>query len=261
MCSFINHIQLEIVIDDVVIVPKPVVRDLGLLIDSHLLLKNQVNQVCKCAWSAIRKIGRIRSHLTQDVFERLVHAFITSKLDSCNSILYGLPSCELDKLQRVQNAAARLVTMASKSDHITPILFKLHWLPVKERITFKLLLITFKALHGQAPSYISELLNIYQPSRSLRSSSLKYLSVPKHALLYPTVIERFLSRQLNSGTLYLITLDLLKISTLLKLGLKLSFLRERLICISQMFYSFHFIVMAFHLFQLIFSPCIFQVFK
>ena len=97
----------EIVIDDVVIVPKPVVRDLCLLIDSNLLLKNQVNQVCKCAWSAIRKIGRIRSHLTQDVCERLVHAFITSKLDSCNSILYGLPSCELDKLQRVQNAAAR----------------------------------------------------------------------------------------------------------------------------------------------------------
>ena len=135
----------EIVIDDVVIVPKPVVRDLGLLIDSHLLLKNQVNQVCKCAWSAIRKIGRIRSHLTQDVSERLVHAFITSKLDSYNSVLYGLPSCELDQLQRVQNVAARLVTMASKSDHITPILFKLHWLPVKERITFKLLLITFKA--------------------------------------------------------------------------------------------------------------------
>lgn len=169
----------EIVIDDVVIVPKPVVRDLGILIDSHLLLKNQVNQVCKCAWLAIRKIGRIRPYLAQDVCERLVHAFITSKLDSCNSILYGLPSCELDKLQRVQNAAARLVTMASKSDHITPILFKLHWLPVKERITFKLLLITFKALRGQAPSYISELLNIYQPSRSLRSSSLKYLSVPK----------------------------------------------------------------------------------
>ena len=125
-------------------------------------------------WSAIRKIGRIRPHLTQDVCERLVHAFITSKLDSCNSILYGLRSCELDKLQRVQNAAARLVTMASKSDHITPILFKLHWV----------LFITFKALHGQAPSYINELLNIFQliqPSRSFRSSSLKYLivSVPK----------------------------------------------------------------------------------
>ena len=73
----------------------------------------------------------------------------------------------------------RLITIASKSEHITPILFNLHWLPVKELITFKLILITFKALHGQAPSYISELLNIYQPSCSLKSSSLKYLSVAK----------------------------------------------------------------------------------
>ena len=130
---------------------------------------------------------------------------LISLVDSCNSILYGLPSCELDKLQRAQNAAARLVTMASKSDHITPILFKLHSLPVKEQITFKLLLITFKSLHGQAPSYISELLNICN-----RPVPCQF----PNATLYPTVIERFLSLQLNSGTLYLITLDLLKISTL-----------------------------------------------
>ena len=74
----------------------------------------------------ISKVEEIyNSHLTQDVCERLVHAFITctSKLDSCNSILYGLPSCELEQLQWVQNAAARSVTVASKSGHITPILF------------------------------------------------------------------------------------------------------------------------------------------
>ena len=181
-------------------------------------------------------------------------------MDSCNSILYGLPSCELDKLQRAQNAAARLVTMASKSDHITPILFKLHSLPVKERITFKLLLITFKTLHGQAPSYISELLKICNRPVLLDQARSNTCQFP-NATLYPTVIERFLSRQLNSGTLYLITLDLLKISTLLKLALKLLFLRERLICISEMFYSFHFSVIVFHLFQLIFFSCIFQVFK
>ena len=92
---------------------------------------------------------------------------------------------------------------------------------------------------------------LYQPSRSLRSSSLKYLSVPK-------CIEYFLSRPLNSGTLCLITLDLLKTSALLKLALKIFFLRERLICISQMsYYSFHFSVIVFRLFQLIFFPCIF----
>ena len=86
---------------------------------------------------------------------------------------------ELNKLQRVQNAAARLISRTPKSHHITPILQQLHWLPVKDRISFKLLLLTFKALHGLAPVYISELIKPYNPSRSLRSSTLNYLSVPK----------------------------------------------------------------------------------
>ena len=87
-------------------------------------------------------------------------AHIISPLDYCNSILYGLPSSELIKLQRVQNAAARLVTSTPRYCHITPILYELHWLPVKFRIDFKLLLITFKALYGMAPKYIADLLNI-----------------------------------------------------------------------------------------------------
>ena len=118
-------------------------------------------------------------YLSQEVCERLVHAFISSKLDSYNSILYGLPVTELNKLQRVQNAAARLISRTPKSHYKTPILQQLHWLPVKDRIRFKLLLLTFKALHGLAPIYISELIKPYNPSRSLRSSTLNYLSVPK----------------------------------------------------------------------------------
>ena len=99
-----------------------------------------------------------------------MHAFITSKLDTCNSILNGLPTSELDKLQSVrQNTATRLVSRTPKSHHITPVDKKLHWLPVKERIIFKLLLLAFKALHGQAPISISELSKPYNPSRSLPS--------------------------------------------------------------------------------------------
>ena len=71
------------------------------------------------------------------------------------------------------------ISRAPKSHHITPVLQQLHWLPVKDRISFKLLLLTFKALHGLAPIYISELIKPYNPSRSLRSSTLNYLSVPK----------------------------------------------------------------------------------
>ena len=142
-------------------------------------LNKHVTNICKSASFAIKNIGKIRKHLTQADCERLVHAFVTSKLDSCNSILYGLPGTELDKLQRIQNTAARLITRSKKSEPISPILRKLHWLPVKARITFKLLLITFKALNGLAPVYITELLNRYEPMRNLRSSNRNLLAIPK----------------------------------------------------------------------------------
>jgi hypothetical protein len=79
------------------------------------------------------------------------------------------------KLQYVQNAAARLVTLTHKREHISPILIELHWLPVKQRIEYKLLLLTFKALNGSAPSYLSNLIKSYKPSRSLRSSNSNLL--------------------------------------------------------------------------------------
>jgi len=96
----------------------------------------------------------------------------------CNSILIGLPATELDKLQRLQNTAARLVVRAKKNDHITPILKRLHWLPVRARIDFKILLITYKALNNLAPDYIKELVVEYKPGRSLRSSAQNLLVIP-----------------------------------------------------------------------------------
>ena len=127
-------------------------------------------------------IAKIRKYLSQDTCEILVHAFISSKLDHCNSLLHGLPKYLLDRLQAVQNAAARVVTLTPKHDHITPILINLHWLPVEFRITFKVLLLVYKALHGLAPSYISDLLNFKTYSRSLRSSCKEYLVVPRNRL-------------------------------------------------------------------------------
>ena len=89
--------------------------------------------------------------MSQDAAETLIHSFITSRVDYCNSLLYGVPAYQLDKLQRVQYAAAMLVFMEHKFCHITPLLLKLHWLPVKFRVNFKIPLITFKAIHGLAP--------------------------------------------------------------------------------------------------------------
>ena len=124
--------------------------------------------------------------MTRESAEKIIHAFATSRLDYCNSLFFGLPDSQLDKLQRVQNACARLVCNSPHFSHCTPLLSELHWLPIyKQRIIFKTLLITYKAIHGKAPVYIQELLEMKSSSQTymyyrLRSSQdqtlLKYPS-------------------------------------------------------------------------------------
>ena len=129
----------------------------------------QVNSVCKSAFHQLRNIARIRKYLSPKTTELLVHTFVSSKLDFCNSLLHGIPKHLLRKL-------ARLVTSSSKFNHITPLLMQLHWLPIAERIKFKIVLLTFKGLHDLSPSYIKELLTPYCPARMLRSSSTLLLA-------------------------------------------------------------------------------------
>ena len=111
--------------------------------------------------------------------ETLIHAFVTSKLDYCNALLSGLSQNQIQRLQYVQNSAARLLTGTRKYNSITPILRELHWIPVAERIHFKILLLTFKSLNGMAPFYLRELLSPYILSRTLRSSSKSSLVIPR----------------------------------------------------------------------------------
>ena len=89
-------------------------------------------------------------------------------LDFSNSLLYGIPGYQVQKLQIVQNAAAKLIYNAGKFDHVTPLLRELHWLPIRKRIFYKVLLFVFNVLHGKAPIYLSELISEYMPQRSLR---------------------------------------------------------------------------------------------
>ncbi len=120
--------------------------------------------------------------LPRKEFESVIHVFITSRLDYCNSLYVGLDQSSLQCLQLVQNAAARLLTGTKKYEHITPVLASLHWLPVRFRIEFKILLIVFKILHGLAPAYLSEHLHVHTPVRALRSSNQVLLDVPRARL-------------------------------------------------------------------------------
>ena len=153
--------------------PSSSAKNLGVVVDSTLQMKEHIRNVCKSASYGVYKIGKLRKYLDQNSTERLVHALISSRLDCNNCLLYGLPSCDIVPLQRIQNAAARLVSLTRRYDHISPVLRKLHWLPIRHRILFKLLLLTYKAKHGLAPKYITELISNYAPATrmSLRSAS------------------------------------------------------------------------------------------
>ena len=155
--------------------PSKSARNIGVIFDESVSLDLHITSVCKSCFYHIHNIWKIRKFLSLKSCEILVHSFVSSKLDFCNSLLYGLSESSLAKLQHVQNAAARLVTLAHKRENITPLLINLQWLPIKQRIKFKVLLLVFKCLNGSAPLYLSELLSPYRPSRSLRSSSSNLL--------------------------------------------------------------------------------------
>ncbi len=161
--------------------PTQSARNLGVIVDSTLCMNDHIDAVCRSALAAIRKISQIRQYLSDDNTATLVHAFVTSRLDACNSLIYGLPDKHVSKLQRIQNTAARLVARVPRFHHITPTLQSLHWLPIKHRSVYKLLLIAYKAQNGLAPQYISDLLVQYSPKRQLRSSNKSLLSVSYRA--------------------------------------------------------------------------------
>ncbi len=109
-----------------------------MILETDLSFSSHVKAVTKSAYYHLKNIARIRCFVSSQDLEKLVHAFITSRVDYCNGLL---PKKSIRQLQLIQNAAARILTRTRKSEHITPVLRSLHWLPVTFRIDFKVLLL------------------------------------------------------------------------------------------------------------------------
>ena len=108
-----------------------------------------------------------------------MHALVISRLDYCNSLYIGLPKYSLYRLQKGINTAARVIFKVGRRVHISPYLQKLHWLPVEERIQFKILTVTFNSVHNTGPAYLNNLVYFRQSSRALRFTDQYFLAVPK----------------------------------------------------------------------------------
>ena len=132
---------------DTIIEPAAVIRDLGVLLDSELSMKQHVCKVAAACFYQLRRLRQIRRRVGQDVTTRLVLALVTSRLDYCNSVLANLPQSTIEPLQRVQNAAARLISNLGLREHVTPSLIQLHWLPIGSRVQYKLCTLMHSIVH------------------------------------------------------------------------------------------------------------------
>jgi hypothetical protein len=174
--------NFQVLVGDNAVKPSACARNLGVYFDSTLSFKSFINRTAASAMHHIRTLAAIRDHLPRELASRLCTSLVISRLDYCNSVLSGVPKCSLRPLQLALNMAARLVFKAKRSCHITPLLEQLKWLPIEKRIEEKILTLVFKARNGLCPSYLTDLLHDYVPSRTLRSSDTPTLAVPNFKL-------------------------------------------------------------------------------
>ena len=155
------------------------VKYLGVRLDQTLSMSRHISDVCRSSFLSIRRIGCIRPYLSDRATSCLVNSIITSRLDFCNSSLTGITTDQLNRLQRIQNCVARLIMKKRKYDHITPVIYELHWLPLEFRIQYKLAVFAFRHFEDTLPTYLSATLCTYKPARSLRSSTERLLKSPR----------------------------------------------------------------------------------
>ena len=146
-----NLSNCELLFDGTIVHKSAFVKNLGAYFDQTLSMDKQANAISKSCFFHLRNIGRIRPFITMNACKTLINSLVTSRLDYANVLLAGVNSKVISKLQRVQNTAARLITQTKKHEHITPVLYSLHWLPIPFRVQYKVLIYTYKLKHDLAP--------------------------------------------------------------------------------------------------------------
>ena len=132
-------------------------RDLGLYVDGAMTMRAHINHVLSC-YGTLRQLRSIKRSLPSHALNNLVTDLVHSRLDYCNIVFVGLPPCDVQRLQSIRNTAVRLVAGSSRRDHVTSLLRDRHWLPVKQRVEYKLCTIVHRCLYGDAPSYLVDLI-------------------------------------------------------------------------------------------------------
>ena len=145
-------------------------------------MAKHVSHTCRTEHYHLHNIARIRHSLTTSACKTIVHSLVISRMDFGNATLYGISEALLHRPQVLQNSAARLIAGTRRREHISPVLFALHWLPIRQRIKFKLLVLVYRCVHQLAPAYLSDLITPYTPARSLRSADSNLIATNRYRL-------------------------------------------------------------------------------
>ena len=199
-CVLKNLPPIQLDVGNTSVLASACVKNLGVMFDSTMSMSNQIGAICKSVNYHIRNLWRIRKFITFDACNHAVRSLVLSRIDYANSLLYGANETDLKRLQRLQNKAARLVFACGRDQSSSQLLTTLHWLPVKERIRFKILLYVYKSLHGEAPSYLTDCLNLYNVSDSFSDGTRRRLrsSSDVTRLVIPRTRRRFGDRSFST---------------------------------------------------------------
>ena len=184
--EIVSSLDVDLKIDGSVITPSSSIKSLGIVFDISLTMEQHVTALCCNINFHLRNLSRIRRFIDSATCAHAVRSLILSRLDYGKSLLGGLSSANMERLQRLQNRAARLIFQVDRRTSAAPLIRELHWLPVLQRIHFKILLHVYNCLQGSSPVYLQDLVHLYTPGhaglRSLRDTTR--LAIPSSKKMY-----------------------------------------------------------------------------